>query len=97
MKVAAGIIAILMTAGCTDPTQPLEFLTREGCVQTKIMRLHLDQAIAATGKQIQYTVVDLDALASNDSRRGYPTPTILRGGVDVFGMAAPTPPFPDPT
>ena len=73
------------------------FLTRSGCVQTKLMRVRLDAAIEAIGKPIPYTVVDLDTLPSDDNRRGYPTPTILVGGVDLFGMPAPTPPLPEPT
>ena len=89
---------VMSLAGCARPAaQPLEFLTREGCVQTKLMRLHLDNAIAAIGKPIPYAVVDLDTLPATDARKGYPTPTILRGGVDLFGMPAPTPPFPEPT
>ena len=76
---------------------PMEFLTREGCVQTKIMRVHLDAALKAIGQPIAYTVVDLDTLPATDVRKAYPTPTVLRGGVDLFGMDEPKPPYPEPT
>lgn len=76
---------------------PIEFLTREGCVQTKMMRGHLDEAIQGLGKPLTYTVVDLDTIPSTDVRKGYPTPTVLYGGVDLFGMEEPKPPYPEPT
>ena len=77
--------------------KPMEFLTREGCVQTTTMRGRLDQAIAAIGSPMPYAVIDLDTLPASDVRKGYPTPTILRGGKDLFDMPTPTPPFPEPT
>lgn len=94
----AAILAVIVMTGCSSPTpRPIEFLTREGCVQTTTMRSRLDQAIAAVGKSIPYAVVDLDTLPASDVRRGYPTPTILRGSKDLFDMPTPTPPFPEPT
>jgi len=93
----------LFAAACNTPdaappaAKPLVFLTRGGCVNTDIMRARLDDAFKTFTPSPSYSVVDLDALAARDSRRGYPTPTILLGGADLFGMAAPTPPFPDPT
>jgi hypothetical protein len=97
MRIAL-ILALAAVAGCTAPTpMPIEFLSRSGCVQTKIMRARLDKAIEAIGKPIPYAFVDLDTLPTTDTRKGYPTPTILRGGIDIFGMPAPVPPFPEPT
>ena len=75
----------------------VEFLTRSGCVQTKIMRVRLDKAIEALGRPISYSVVDLDGLPASDVRKAFPTPTILVGRVDMFGMDEPKPPYPDPT
>jgi hypothetical protein len=89
--------------GCaTEPavstkSASIEFLTRSGCVQTKIMRVRLDKAIEALGAPITYDVVDLDSLPKSDVRAAYPTPTILVGRVDMFGMTEPTPPYPEPT
>jgi len=94
--------AVITMAACASPVTGrqwvhVEFLTRSGCPQTKIMRARFDQAIKANGAPIPYAVVDIDALAATDQRKGYPTPTILVGGADLFGMPAPTPPFPEPT
>lgn len=91
------ILLVLVTAGCRPTPKPMEFLTRDGCVQTKIMRARLDDAIAAIGRPVAYAVVDLDMLPATDVRKAYPTPTILVGGVDLFGMDAPRPPYPEAT
>ena len=77
--------------------EPIEFLTRSGCVQTKIMRVRTEAAIATLTLRNPYTVVDLDTLPSADVRKGYPTPTVLVGGVDLFGMDEPRPPYTEPT
>jgi hypothetical protein len=91
------VAAFLLTNACAPAPKPIEFLTRSGCVQTKIMQLHLDQAIKAIGTPVHYTVTDLDTLPRADVRTGYGTPTILRGGDDLFGVPVPTPPYPEPT
>ena len=92
------LCAFVTLAACAAPAPvPIEFLTREGCVQTTIMRVRLDGAITAIGKPIPYTVVDLDTLVATDARKGYPTPTILIDAKDMFGMEPPAPPFPAPT
>ena len=51
-------------------------------------------AIKALALSNPYTVVDLDTLPSTDVRKGYPTPTVLVGGIDLFGMETPKPPYP---
>jgi len=71
----------------------LVFLTRGGCSNTKTMRANLDAALKSMGLPADYPVVDLDTLSQADARRGYPTPTLLRGGRDLFGMDQPTPPY----
>ena len=93
-------LSALALASCADapPTaKPIEFLTRSGCVQTKIMRVRTEAAINALALPNPYAVVDLDALPSTDVRRAYPAPTVLVDGVDLFGMEEPKPPYPDPT
>jgi len=42
-------------------------------------------------------VVNIGTLPKNDRRRGYPTPTVLYKGAEIFGMPPPMPPFPEPT
>lgn len=73
----------------------LVFLTRDGCANTPIMRANVDAALRSMGLQPSYQVLDLAQLPEADARRGYPTPTLLYRGEDVFGMAQPTPPYPD--
>ena len=75
----------------------LVFLTRDGCANTPIMRANVDGALRSLGLQPSYQVVDLAQLPEADARRGYPTPTLLYQGKDVFGMEQPVPPYPDPT
>jgi hypothetical protein len=58
------------------------------------MRHNLDQALAALGTPTTYQVLDLASLDDTDVRRGYPTPTVLYAGRDLFGMPEPTPPLP---
>ena len=72
------------------PMKPIEFLTREGCVQTKIMGASWTRQSKAWGI-LRYTVVDLDATPSIDVRKADATPTVLDGGVDLSGMAEPKP------
>lgn len=43
-----------------------------------------------TGVKVVY--VDQESLPADDIRRGYPTPTALVNGQDIFGMPAPTSP-----
>ena len=73
------------------------FLTRGECPNTPAMRAGLDAALKSLALPLKYQVVSQDDLPSSDVRTGYPTPTVLVGGHDLFGMPVPTPPFPDPT
>ena len=85
-------------ASVTDrgPAQGLVFLTREGCANTQRMRANLDEALRRMGLGSDYRVIDLATLPEDDTRRGYPTPTILYTNRDLFGMSEPTPPLPEP-
>jgi hypothetical protein len=77
--------------------QDIVFLTRGECVNTPIMRGHLDEALRALSLPVDYQVIDLDTLPRSDARGGYPTPTALIRNRDLFGMPEPTPPFPEPS
>ena len=44
-----------------------------------------------------FEIIDQETLPADDVRRGYPTPTILVRGADLFGLPEPEPPFPAPT
>lgn len=58
---------------------------------------NLDAAIQSSGRPLKYELIDLGALPRTDRRGGYPTPTLLLDGHDVFGMPEPQPPLPEPT
>jgi hypothetical protein len=75
----------------------LTFLTRDGCVNTPDMLNNLDDALIALKLRRDYQVVDIGKLPKDDPRTGYPTPTILWKGQDIFGMSAPKPPYDVPT
>jgi hypothetical protein len=75
----------------------LVFVTRDGCVNTPDMLNNLDDALRALGLGLDYPVVNLSQLPRTDPRTGYPTPTVLVGNRDLFGMPEPAPPFPEPT
>jgi hypothetical protein len=73
----------------------LVLLTRDGCVNTVVMRAHVEAALS--GLTLSVRVVHLETLDEGDVRRGYPTPTLLYAGRDVFGLPIPQPPLPAPT
>ena len=75
----------------------LVLLTRDACVLTDVMRTNLDAALKNAKASSTYRLVDLASLKPNDPRIGYPTPTVLFADRDLFGMAQPRPPFPEPT
>ena len=104
-------VAMLVTSACAkritqqmaSPIQPktlrddLVFVTRDDCVNTPDMFINLDDALRALGLPLDYQVVNLGRLPRTDPRTGYPTPTVLYRNRDLFGMPAPTPPFPEPS
>src|SRR6187401_732114 len=98
-RISLLLLFLATTANCarSKTVEPIEFLTREGCIQTTVMRERLDEAIKSFGAPLNYTVVDLDTLPASDVRRAYPTPTVLSHGADLFGMAEQKPPYPAPT
>jgi hypothetical protein len=110
MSTRAIVLSLFVIAsGCAAPrsstltltsdasASKLVFLTRDGCVNTATMRANLDAALKSLSVASSYDVVDQGTLPEGDIRRGYPTPTLLYGNSDVFGMPAPSPPLPDPT
>lgn len=111
-SVAVLLAAVITTLGCFEqpttrvteesppdvPNSPdVVFLTRDGCVTSPILRANLDAALSALKMSTDYTVVDQGELDANDPRSGYPSPTILVDGKDMFGMAVPAAPFPAPS
>lgn len=99
LKLWMGVSVVVMSA-CASVSAPdggIVLLTRAGCVDTDTMRANLETAARTLTPPAEFTVVDLDTLAADDVRRGYPTPTLLFANRDVFGLAEPKPPLPQPT
>ena len=71
----------------------LTFLTRDGCVNTPDMVNNLDDALKALGWPSDYQYIDIGKLSPKDVRTGYPTPTLLWKGRDIFGLPVPKPPY----
>ena len=96
-----GILAlVIMLIGSDEPASmkdTLVFLTRDGCVNTPDMVNNLDDALTALGWPKDYRYVNIGTLPKDDSRTGYPTPTVLWKGKDIFGMPAPKPPYDMPS
>lgn len=51
------------------------------------MRENLLSAIAAVGREVTFRDVNLEALPAFDPRRGWPAPTVLVNGEDLFSVA----------
>ena len=71
----------------------LALLARSDCVYLLQFRSQLNDALNVLGASMGYNLIDMDALPATDARRGYPSPTLLWRGKDIFGMPVPTPPF----
>jgi hypothetical protein len=98
---ALAVMTAWLSACQHTPARPLPsmltLLTRDGCAVSTAFRSHLDEALRALHQPTTYAVIDLDSLPNSDPRTGYPTPTLLYGTRDLFGLPEPTPPLPDPT
>jgi len=68
----------------------IELLGFPDCPNTPVMRENLRAALASIGEGLTFRDVDQADLAEDDIRRGWPTPTILVNGIDLFDMPAPT-------
>ena len=75
----------------------LVLLTRADCSNTATMHSHVAAALTALKLPTDFLVLDLAGVATNDPRGGYPTPTLLYRSRDLFGMAEPPLPHPEPT
>ena len=93
-------LALVMTSGNTSTSlrADLVFLTRDGCVNTPGMVNNLDDALKALRwPRNDYEYINISKLSKTDVRTGYPTPTLLWRGRDIFGMPVPKPPFGAPS
>ena len=80
------------SAARSNHIQTIELLGFEGCPNTPAMFASAKAAVAQLGWKTRVVYVDQPALAADDLRRGYPTPTLLVNGRDLFGLPRPTKP-----
>lgn len=79
-------------AGATEVAPTIELLGFPDCPNTPILRANLKTALRSLSPAWTFTDVDQQTLPAADLRRGYPTPTILVKGHDLFGLPRPTEP-----
>ena len=107
MRIAPALLAIALVlvhqAGCA-PRRPatvaapegqamkIELLGFPGCPNTPAMRDNLRAALQCMGGGMTFTDTNQESLPEGDMRRGWPTPTVLVNGADLFGMAPPSAP-----
>lgn len=70
----------------------IELLGFPTCPNTPAMRTNLRAALEAVGGGLTFRDVNQEELAASDGRRGWPTPTVLVNGHDLFGMSPPASP-----
>ncbi|VAX38987.1 hypothetical protein MNBD_PLANCTO03-926 [hydrothermal vent metagenome] len=87
---APGGMALRAVWPSTGTTQRVEVLGFGGCPNTPKMRDRVAEAVGALGSGYVLVEVDQESLAADDLRRGYPAPTVLVDGVDLFGLPAPS-------
>ena len=93
----AMVMTVSGTAAAPTSMKDLMFLTRDDCVNTPDMMFNLDDALKALGWANDYQFINIGRLPGRDVRTGYPTPTLLYKGKDVFGMPVPKPPYDVPS
>ena len=71
---------------------PIEFLGFPGCPNTPTMRRNLTEALRTIDPSLRFDDVNQERLPPSDVRRGYPTPTVLVNGADLYGLPVPAGP-----
>lgn len=77
------------TVSSTAARSRIEVLGFGTCPNTAATNTHVEQAVASLGLRADVAYVDQMSLPDGDVRRGWPAPTILVDGRDLFGMEAP--------
>jgi len=80
-------------SGSVKAAQPtIELLGFLKCPSTPAMRGNLRVALLSIDRSWAYAYIDQEQLPEGDVRRGWPAPTVLVNGRDLFGMAPPMQP-----
>lgn len=70
----------------------IELLGFPDCPNTAIIRENLRTALKSIDADLTFRDIDQEALPESDIRRGWPTPTVLVNGRDLFDMPSPNSP-----
>ena len=73
--------------------ESLEFVAPLDCPYAPPLMLNLNEALRVLDWPTDYQFIDTDFLSATDPMRGYPSPTFLWKGTEIFGIPEPTPPF----
>jgi hypothetical protein len=87
-EMEAGMARIVTSEHGLVPS--IELLGFGGCPNTRTMRSNAQEAMRVLGLSAEVSYIDQEALPANDLRRGWPAPTILVDGRDLFGLPAPS-------
>jgi hypothetical protein len=68
----------------------IEVLGFDGCPNSPALLENTRAAAASVAPSVAVAYVDQKLIPESDVRRGYPAPTILVDGRDLFGLAAST-------
>lgn len=68
----------------------IELLGFPDCPNTAIIRANLRTALTSIGADLTFRDIDQENLPESDMRRGWPTPTVLVNGRDLFDLAPPS-------
>lgn len=96
------VIPIICLAGCAEPLfepAPAGDISRRvlllgfaSCPNASMVRERLQEALDRVAGGTHLVYIDQEQLPPDDLRRGWPAPTILVDGRDLFGMAPPQSP-----
>lgn len=75
-----------------DSMTTITLLGFDGCPLTPLMKSRLETALSKLDETVELVQVNQKTLDPSDLRRGYPAPTVVVNGSDLFGMAPPTAP-----
>ncbi len=75
--------------GSAASSMKIELLGFEGCPNTPLLRSSVQKALDEMKSPTKIIYIDQLKLNADDLRRGWPTPTVLVNGRDLFGLAPP--------
>src|SRR6187200_1175584 len=64
--------------------ESLAFVAPLHCMYAPALMLNLNDALRVLAWPTDYQFIDTDCLAANDPMRGYPSPTLLWNGTEIF-------------